>query len=250
MTGAPVGGRPTAGAIIIASEVLTAKVDDANTPFLATHLRTLGVRLSRVVVIEDTIDAIADEVRLASRRFTHVFTSGGIGPTHDDVTFAGIAAAFDLPIEPHAGLVSEVMKLPAGTRRDSLLRLTTIPRESELVYASGLKWPIIRVRNVWVLPGVPSFFRERLTALDEHLRGPPIFAAAVYCATAESELVPVIDRVVSSHERVEIGSYPVFDRADYKTKLTIDGDDQGAVDAAVLAFEQALPDGSVLRVER
>ncbi len=239
--------RPTAAAVIIATEVLTAKVQDANTPVLARWLRARGIRLSRVVVIEDDVDVIAAEVRAASAA-THVFTSGGVGPTHDDLTMAGIAAAFDVPVEPHPALLQALEGVPAGPRRDGLRRMCNVPRGTELLYPEGHRWPTLRLRNVFILPGVPSFFEKKLEALGPWVLGPPLFAGEVVTLAAETDIVDQIDAVVGRHPGVSIGSYPIFEPQGSHTRLTVDGPTRQAVEAALRDFEASLPVSSVRSV--
>ncbi|MBT9559150.1 MAG: competence/damage-inducible protein A [Myxococcales bacterium] len=242
--------RATAAAVIIGNEVLTGKVRDLNTPVLIDALRRHGVRLQRIVVIEDTLDAIATAVADASAAYTHVFTSGGIGPTHDDLTLAGVARGLGLELHEHPALTSWLVNVPEGPRREALRRLARVPVGTELVQFEGLRFPTMRVKNVWVLPGVPGLFEKKVAGIAALIAEKPVVAATLYCTAAEPDITYLIDAVVSRHPETEIGSYPVFDQADHQTRLTVDGDDVASVDATLADFEASLPVGSVVRIVR
>lgn len=242
--------RPrTAAALVIGNELLSGKIQEQNLLVLARSLRALGISLRRVVVIPDEIELIVDEVRALSDGFDVVFTSGGVGPTHDDVTVAAVAQAFGVNVatdDETAGMIRDHF----GERlQPGHLLMARVPEGCELMTDEGGKWPTILMRNVWVLPGVPEIFRMRLRAVKNKLAGDrPFVSHAVYTNLDEGNLVPLLDEIVDRYPTVDVGSYPKWNDPSYRTKLTFDGLDPDAVDAALDAFLEMLPPGEPQRV--
>ena len=242
---------PTAAILLIGNELLSGKVDDQNARYLIGELRGLGVSLRRIEVVPDAAPEIAASVRALSPRFDHVFTSGGVGPTHDDVTLAAVAEAFGMALARHAELES-LLRASFGQRlHERDLRMADIPAGARLVSGSGDPggvWPVIVVRNVWILPGVPSIFRRKFAAVRELFRAPPIFTRALYSSAGEGAIAGVLDEVVAAFPEIEVGSYPHLDAADYRVKITLDGRDAAAVGAALARLVAGLGN-AVVRTE-
>ena len=242
---------PTAALIVIGSEILSGKVQDENTPFIARELRRLGVALMRVVVIPDDVPVIAREVAEASRAHTWVFTTGGVGPTHDDVTMEAVARAFGRSLVPSTELVEHLQRAKRGRAPEALIRLCTVPEGAGLVWGEGERvWPTVHIDNVYIFPGVPAFLRARFADLQGRLLSAPFVSSSVYCAWSETDLVERINAAVAGWPDVAIGSYPEFARADYRVRITFDGKSRAAVDGATDAFLASLPDEALVRVER
>ncbi|HEY4178437.1 MAG TPA: competence/damage-inducible protein A [Kofleriaceae bacterium] len=213
---------PTAGIVIIGDEILTGKFVEENAAFLIGELRTLGVELKRIVVIPDDADDIAATVLAASTRFDHVFTSGGVGPTHDDVTIASVARAFGTPVVRHPVLEQRVRAYWGDKLPEANLRLADIPDGSELVYGKDQVWPVVAYRNVYILPGVPSLFRRKFVDIRDRFRSSPVANARVYIDADEGVIAPMLDAVVAAHPTVKIGSYPRFSEKDFKVMVTLE----------------------------
>ena len=232
----------TAAFLLVGNELLSGKVQERNLEPLATTLRALGIRLERVVVVGDERAAIAAEVRAASARYDVVFTSGGVGPTHDDVTLEGVADGFGVPLVQHPHLVALLRGVYGERCTEDHLLMARVPTGSELKESPEVKWPTVVMRNVWVMPGVPELFRMKLTIVREHLVGPGrIISRALFTLMEETDLKPLLDRVVEHHQQVEIGSYPKWFDAAYKTKITFDGRVEAEVDAAHAELLALLP---------
>src|SRR5436190_13573168 len=150
----------TAGIILVGNEILSGKVVDANAAHLCRELRELGVDVRRISVIPDEVDVIAAEVREFSARHDIVFTSGGVGPTHDDVTIEGVARAMGVPVVRHPVLVGLLERYYGGAVTEASLRMAEVPEGAELV-GQSLRFPTILMGNVYVLPGVPEIFRQK-----------------------------------------------------------------------------------------
>ena len=240
----------SAAALLIGDELLSGKVRDQNLCALATTLRGLGIELRRVSIVRDEVEAIAHEVAELSRSHDVVFTSGGVGPTHDDVTMQAVARAFGVAttLDP---LMEHKLRDHYGARcRDVHLRMATVPEGATMAVPAEGAWPTVIMHNVWVLPGVPEIFRTKLALVREQLCGPtPFFSRAVLTGLEEPELAPLLDRTVPQHSSVSIGSYPNWSAARYRTKVTFDARDPAAVQAALDAFVALLPQGEPVAIE-
>jgi molybdenum cofactor synthesis domain-containing protein len=237
--GTPIdGGRaaPRAAILLIGNELLSGKVEEQNARFLVRELRALGVVVARIEVIPDDSAEIAETARKLSQRFDLVFSSGGVGPTHDDVTLPAIAAAFGMGMARSSEL-EELLRGSFGARlHERDLRMADIPDGARLEYGPrgrGASWPVVVVRNVWVLPGVPEIFRRKFESVRELFRAAPIFARALYSREGEGPIAGALDAVVAEFPTVEIGSYPHPGAPDYKVKITLDGRSCSDVDAAL-----------------
>lgn len=235
---------PTAAVVIIGREILTGKFADDNGPYLIGRLRALGVDLVRMAVIDDRIDAIADEVRRCAAAVDHVFTTGGVGPTHDDVTFEGIAAAFGVPLVLDEDLASLLRAHGLGDPMN--LRMATVPQGAVLDRAGEASFPTVRVRNVIVMPGIPALVRQKFEALAPSLAGTRVRTLRVYARDRESDVAGALAAIDAAHPAVEIGSYPRFGEGEHRLIVTAECFDAAALAAARDAIVAAV---DVVRVE-
>ena len=230
------GHQPRVAAILlIGNELLSGKVQDENARYLVHQLRDLGVTVGRIEVVPDVAADITETVQKLSRRFDLVFSSGGVGPTHDDVTLPAVADAFDMSMARSAELELLLRASFGAQLHDRDLRMADIPSGGRLEYGPagrGSSWPVVVVRNVWVLPGVPAIFRRKFETVRDLFRDLPIHGRAVYSRAGEGAIADDLDAVVAAFPTVDIGSYPHLDAADYRVKITFDGRDKAAVDAA------------------
>jgi molybdenum cofactor synthesis domain-containing protein len=240
----------TAAALIIGNELLTGKIADANVLVLARALRLLGVQLKRVVMVLDEIEVIAEEVRALSSSHDWLFTSGGVGPTHDDVTIDAVARAFGTTVVSSAPMEQMLRDAYGDKLTDGHLLMARIPEGARLASNAKMPWPTVVMQNVWVLPGVPEIFQAKIPLIREELGADqPFVSHAVFTTLDEGTLKPMLDSVVAAHPDIEIGSYPRWGGFEYRTKLTFDGVDPTRVQAARDAFAASLPEGAVVRVE-
>jgi molybdopterin-biosynthesis enzyme MoeA-like protein len=245
--------RPrTAAALVIGNEILTGKIADANVHVLAVALRGLGIELRRVVMVLDDEDVIAREVKELAASHDWLFTSGGVGPTHDDVTIVSVARAFGVGVVEDPTL-SRMLRDHYGERTTTgHLQMALVPEGAVLETHESIRWPTIRLENTWLLPGVPEIFRMKLAVVLDRLRadaGTAFVTRAVYTRMDEGDLKALLDAVVARFPDVAVGSYPKWQDPSYKTKLTFDGRDPARVDAARDAFLALLPPGEPQRVE-
>src|SRR5215470_622925 len=161
---------PTAAIVVIGDEILSGKFADENAAHLIRELRELGVALRRIEVIPDEIEEIGQTVRAASERYDHVFTSGGVGPTHDDVTIEAIARAFGVGVVRHP-ILEGMLRAYYGSRLEERnLRMAEVPEGAEMIIADAPSWPVTSFRNIYILPGVPVIFRRKFAAIRERFR--------------------------------------------------------------------------------
>jgi len=230
--------RLSARLVIIGNEVLSGKVLDANTPFLLRRLRQIGVDCQGVVVVADVPAEIAAAVRYASGSADLVFTSGGVGPTHDDVTMESVAQAFEVPLVEHPKLVQFLEERWRGPRAPARLRMARVPEGAELLLEG--EFPQVRMKNVYIFPGVPKLLKRRFAAIEHLFAGEAPCCAAVFTDETESELAPLLEQVVEQLHGVEIGSYPQWGEASYRVLLTIEASNQERVDEGVDLLVQLL----------
>ena len=229
----PLGAPRTAGVVIVGNEVLSGKVVEQNAAFFVRELRALGVRLCEVAFVEDRRDAIAECVARMAARFDVVCTTGGIGPTHDDVTLDALALAFGRPLVERPELVAAMGELLGPRLTPAHRRMARVPEGTALVPGDKLPWPGLRLDNVWIFPGIPAFVRAQFSALAHHLgAGPPLFAGALDLAAEETAICERLDAVVARHSAVEIGPYPRWEAGRWRLRLTAEGPDAAAVEAA------------------
>ncbi|HSE93686.1 MAG TPA: competence/damage-inducible protein A, partial [Methylomirabilota bacterium] len=155
----------TAGIILIGNEILSGKIEDANATYLCRELRGLGVDVRRIAVVPDEVAVIAAEIATVSRDHDVVFTSGGVGPTHDDVTIEGAARAMGVAVTRHPDLVALLRGYYGDRLNEAQLKMAEVPEGAELIGGEVLRFPTILIRNVYVLPGVPEIFRQKFEAI-------------------------------------------------------------------------------------
>jgi len=242
------GRSRTAGLIVIGNEVLSAKVQDENTPVVLSKLAGAGIRVGEVALLADDVARIAAVVRDFAARFDLVVTTGGVGPTHDDCTWQAVAMALDRPLELHQALIDRVESRLGVPMTTEQRRMALLPAGTVLHAADG-RWPLLQVANVFVLPGVPSLVAGRIDRLCEQFAMPRAELATVYLGVDEWDFVPAIDAVVAAHPDLEIGSYPVFDGADHRLRLTFEGHERHRVESAVHAIAGYAGQAKLVRVE-
>ncbi|MDH5526927.1 MAG: competence/damage-inducible protein A [Nitrospirota bacterium] len=224
---------PTAGIVIIGDEVLSAAVREVNSVFLCEELVKLGVAVRRVVMAPDLVEEIAADVSDCAARFDHVLTSGGVGPTHDDVTMQGVAAAFGRPLVRSAEAERIIRNFYGADMADAALRMADVPEGAELVMPEGMRFPVVRVENVWVFPGSPHLMRAKFNAIKDRFASTPFIMEQISVNAGEPEIAPFLESVQNDHPQVAIGSYPQEPGEPVQLILTIKGKDHSAVTRVV-----------------
>ena len=202
----------TAGIIIIGNEVLSGRTKDINTSTLAKWLNNLGIQVKEVRVVPDVEITIIDTVNELRKRFNYIFTTGGIGPTHDDITASSISKAFNLKYGFHKEAYSILEKYyKPGEFNDGRQKMAKMPTTAKLILNPTSGAPGFYVENVFCLPGVPSILQSMIGGLNNVLiGGNPILDLTISLRTVESEIAKSITDIQNKNNDVEIGSYPFF----------------------------------------
>lgn len=238
----------TAGIILVGNEILSGKIVDANASYLCHELRGLGVEVRRISVIPDEVELIAAEVARFSGDYDVVFTSGGVGPTQDDVTIEGVARAAGVRVVRHPALVTLLERHYTGALTDAHLKMAEVPEGAELVTDEAVRFPTILMRNVYILPGVPEIFRRKFDAIRERFRDAPIHLRNVFVSIGEGTLADHLNSLLREFPELLLGSYPEFSNPEYKVKVTLESRDHGFLERALAEFLKRLPADSVVRV--
>ncbi len=239
----------TAGLLIIGNEILSGKVQDANSPFLCRELRALGVDVRKISVIPDDLDVIAREIREFSRLFDLVFTSGGVGPTHDDVTIEGIARGFEARVVRHPKLARMIEGYYQDRVKDTDLKMAEIPEGAELIEDSRLWVPVVLYRNVYIFPGIPEILRQKFETIRERFREAPFHLKKVFVRDGESAIAEMLHAVLHEYPQLLLGSYPVINVSEYKVMLTLESRDEEYLEGALRSLLGKLPGASIVRIE-
>jgi len=240
---------PTAGILVVGNEILSGKVVDTNSPYLCRELRALGVDVERIVTIPDVVDVIAEHVRTMSRAYDFLFTSGGIGPTHDDLTIDGVAAAFGRSLEISESIMDRLRRATGQEPNESQLKMAQIPSGASLLDAGDLWFPLVIVENVYILPGIPELLRKKFESARDRFRGVPFVLKRVYVTSMESEIAEVLHELLQEFPELMLGSYPRIQEESFRVMLTLESRDAGYVQRALDSLLARLPDRAVHKVE-
>jgi len=235
----PEGTIVTAAILVIGDEILSGRTQDTNTNHIARFLNAMGIDLKEVRVVGDVQDEIVGALNALRRRYTYVFTTGGIGPTHDDITADAVAAAFGTGIDYHPeALAMLASRYKPGEFNKMRKRMARIPDGATLIKNSVSTAPGFQIGNVFVMAGVPMIMRAMMEELAPRLRrGTVVHAATVEAAVPEGRIAAALAEIQKSHHMVSIGSYPFYREDGLGTQLVIRGRNQAEVEAAASAVE-------------
>jgi len=226
----------TAGIIVIGNEILSGKTRDENSPYLVRELRDLGVEVRKISVIPDELHHISDEVRNFSKSYDYVFTTGGVGPTHDDLTMEGIADAFGRRIHRNLEIEASIRHFYPHELIDGNLRMADVPEGSRLVGGKGMWFPVVTVENVYIFPGVPEILQRKFDRIRETFREAPFYLREVYLKADEGQIAGTLHLVLKDFPDLLLGSYPYFDNPVYSIKLTLESKDSMYLERAHAAL--------------
>ena len=227
--------NPTACLLVIGNEVLSGRTQDANTAYIARRLGELGIPLREVRIIPDVADTIITTVNEVRARYDHVFTTGGIGPTHDDITSECIAAAFGVPGEPEPVVWARMeAHYPPGQFNAARQRMATMPRGAVII-DNGHIAPGYSIGNVHVMAGVPSIMRLMFETLALSLKGgDPVVSRSVHATgIREGEIAEGLTSIQARYEGLDLGSYPYFRDGGPGVAIVAKGTDAKAAEAAI-----------------
>ncbi len=229
----------TAGLVVIGDEILSGRTHDKNIAQIASWLQVQGIRLSEVRVVPDVIERIVEAVNALREGYDYLFTTGGIGPTHDDITVDAVAEALGVPVVVHPQARAILEKYYAdkpGGLTEARLRMARVPEGAELIPNRMSGAPGIKLGNIHLMAGVPHITAGMLDALTGTLEGgAPLLSETVGCWTPESEVADILRQVEQAHAKCQIGSYPFFREgrvgANFVVRSTDEGDLKSCVDS-------------------
>lgn len=239
--------NPTAAILVIGDEILSGRTKDKNIGWLAEELTTLGISLCEARVIADVRDVIISHVRDLSAHYDYVFTSGGIGPTHDDITTESVAAAFDVPVIRHAEAEARLLRHYEGTDIDfneARQKMADIPDTATLIDNPVSAAPGYILKNVHVMAGVPSILQAMFATFSHTLTGgvQPT-RITIQCAIGEGTIATIMGDIADSFDGVSVGSYPWFKPGQFGTAVVLTGLDVAKVDKAAVQLEELVRQG-------
>ena len=232
----------TAGLVIIGDEILSGRTKDKNIGHIADFLTNFGVELCEVRVVQDSEQHIVEAVNALRSRYSYVFTTGGIGPTHDDITADAIAKAFDVPIDIDERAVA-MMRSRFGDDQmtQARMRMARIPKGAELIENTISNTPGFKLENVFVLAGIPRIMQVMLDAAAQMMeRGKPILSRTIRVERVESEVAAGLRQLQDAYADVQMGSYPFFEDGILGTNLVLRGRDEKRLDLALAALDGML----------
>ena len=224
--------KVNAAILIIGNEILSGRTQDTNTGTLANWLNSLGVKVGEVRVVPDEEKIIIDTLNLLRKTYNYVFTTGGIGPTHDDITAQSVAKAFNKKYEIHkqAFKILESYYKP-GEFNEGRQKMVWMPEDAELILNPTSGAPGFSIDNVFCLPGVPSILKSMLGGLKNKIvGGEPILSQTISLRTVESEIANSLTKVQEQNKDVEIGSYPFFHAGKLGVSIVIRSENQSKID--------------------
>ncbi|HEX4196685.1 MAG TPA: competence/damage-inducible protein A [Caulobacteraceae bacterium] len=235
--------RVTAAVLIIGDEILSGRTQDTNLNFIARYLGTYGVDLAEARVVPDIEDEIIDALNHLRRRYDYVITTGGIGPTHDDITADSVAKAFGVPLYEHPEIIAMMTARWAGELNAARRRMARVPEGGSLVKNAVQGPPGFQIGNVFVLAGVPAIMRGMMEDVGPRLRtGKVVIARTVRVqGTGEGVIAAPLEAVAKAHPALSLGSYPFYgEETGFGANLVIRGRDEAEVAATVEALIAAL----------
>ncbi len=223
--------KVNAAILIIGNEILSGRTRDINTSSLALWLNSIGVKVQEVKIIPDIEETIISSVNLLRKLYDYVFTTGGIGPTHDDITAQSVAKAFNLKYEIHKEGYKILEKYyKPGEFNEGRQKMIWMPKNAKLLLNPTSGAPGFNVENVFCLPGVPSILKSMLGGLkNDIVGGEPILSHTINLRTVESEIASSLTKVQDKNKDVEIGSYPFFQAGKLGVSIVIRSEDQNKI---------------------
>ena len=244
--------KVNASILIIGNEILSGRTQDTNTSTLATWLNSLGVKVNEVRVIPDDEKKIVNTLNVLRNENDYVFTTGGIGPTHDDITAASVSKAFGLKYEIH----EEAFKIlkayyKPGEFNEGRQKMVWMPQNADLILNPTSGAPGFSVENVFCLPGVPSILKSMLGGLKNKIvGGEPILSHTISLSTVESEIANSLSKVQNENKDVEIGSYPFFHAGKLGVSIVIRSENQLKIDQCNLQILKFVEEKKIEVVDR
>ena len=245
--------KVTAGLVIIGDEILKGHTKDLNASFLLSKLWSNGIHVKKVSFVPDDVKSISDEVLEYSNKYSLVITAGGIGPTHDDVTYEAVAKAVNEPLKWNDELAEVIKRV---TKKDSLAsieKMVLVPASSKLYFGvdNSAKFPLLSVKNIYLFPGIPEYLQQSFQKNEKLFSGDSKFLLMkIYLSADEDAITDACNKVDKAHSHVHLGSYPILRNHVYKTKLTLESEDSIKLEAAYDDLIKKIPTDVIVSVRK
>ncbi|MBN2384265.1 competence/damage-inducible protein A [bacterium] len=226
--------------VIIGNEILNGRIQDSNSHYFCRKLHELGVRVNRIITIPDEPQEIAHEIKTLSRQYDFVLVAGGVGPTHDDVTMASIAQGLGKPLYADPYLDALIRKHLDDEHDLSWLKMALVPEGMELLGKDKMTFPVIKVENIYIFPGIPEILVTKFEGIQEEFRCTPYYRKEIEIRVDEARLVPILNSVVSKFPEIQVGSYPLSMEPDQRIRLSLESKDKGRVEEANIFLQSLL----------
>ncbi len=239
----------TSGIIIIGNEILSGKVRDDNSFYIVTELRKLGVDVRRISVIPDEIETIGREALDFSNRYDYVFTTGGVGPTHDDVTMAGIASGFKVNTVRHPEIEKGLLARYGESVNNTVLKMAEVPDGAEVIMQDKMRFPLILFGNIFIFPGIPEYLQNKFSLIKERFRCPVFYLKRFFLNANESDIAEMLNMTVAENPEVTFGSYPALGKQGYRIIITAESKSKISLNKAVDDLIKRLPGVIIVKTE-
>ena len=241
-----------AGIIIIGNEILSGRTQDTNTSTLSIWLNSLGIKVQEVRVIPDIEETIIQTVNELRKKYNYIFTTGGIGPTHDDITASSISKAFNLTYGPHKEAMTILEKYyEPGEFNEGRKKMAYMPTNANLIINPTSGAPGFNVENVFCLPGVPSILKSMIGGIEHRLvGGKPILSQTLNLRTVESEIAKSLSEVQKNNKDVDIGSYPFFKAGKLGVAIVLRSANQNKIDKCNLEIQKFIKEKNIETVNK
>ncbi|MFW5696135.1 MAG: competence/damage-inducible protein A [Alkalispirochaeta sp.] len=216
--------------LLIGDEILSAGVREENLHFMLTSLTEIGYQVGEVRIVRDEVTEIATAFRELQPRYEYLFSAGGIGPTHDDITLQGAAEAFGVPLEQNQQMLAFLKARYGEPLSPMVARMAELPVATQVEGCSQGRWPVIQWHNVFILPGLPRALQDKMRRIAATLpHRDRMWTIILYLSADESDFADWLETVQNMHQEVAIGSYPVVGSYDYHSRLVVKGADRDRV---------------------
>ena len=230
--------------LVIGDEVLSGRTEDKNINFIAKRCDNIGVSVNEVRIIPDDKETIKNTVLECYKKFDYIFTTGGIGPTHDDITTECIASAFNLDVEINPEALKRLKdhyKKSNVELNDARIKMAKIPKGAKLIDNPVSSAPGFIVENIFVLPGVPKIMQAMFDGIEDKIRGATnIVSETIIVHSAEGEIAKLLENIQEKYLNISIGSYPYFRPPEVGTNIVLRSTDQNLINEATIAICQKL----------
>jgi len=234
--------------LLIGNEILTGKVQDQNGFEAAKQLRKAGIVLCEIRAVCDKEDDIIYNVRDLTKRNQYIITSGGLGPTHDDVTIRSLALAINDNVIFFPDML-EKLKIGYGKRfTPAVEKMAYLPSRAQIIMTKKIEWPLIKIDNIFLLPGIPQLFKKKLKGVCDILAGQRVYIEELFLDIDEAQIAEQLSLINNKYEKVEIGSYPVWGNPQYRLKLTFESVELNDIQNAVNEFKEKFPENIFIKM--